>query len=88
MPTIAERILNGREAEARLKDEFLNGVFDSIVEDCLTGIVMADDADEAWTYKLEIDAIRRLRKRLQIAVDDGYKAEHEQEMINGADRYQ
>ena len=79
--TIAQRVLEGRESELRLKDEFLNNCFDHLVERWMKGIMSAPPAqqEQILEAKRQIDAITSVRKELKVLMDDGYIAQKESE---------
>lgn len=79
--TISQRILDGREAENRLNDEFLNRCFDHLVEQWVRGIVTAapSQKEEILEAKRQIDAVTSVRKQLRVLMEDGHIAQQEQD---------
>lgn len=79
--SITQRIMRGREAEQRLKDEHLNEIFDNLIERWLGAIVSAkpNQQEEIIEAKRRIDAIAEVRRALKIQLDDGFIALTEQE---------
>lgn len=81
MSDFSERIMQGREAEYRLKDETLNKALDAEIEMWMRAIIKATPSqiDEVIEAKRQIDSIQNLRRRLKMWLEDGEMAQAEQE---------
>lgn len=79
--TLSERIIAGREAEYRLKDDFLNQVFDNTVESLIGGIFRAPitDTDAVMLAKMELNGLMLVRRRIKALMEDGILAQAEQD---------
>lgn len=79
--TLSERIIRGREAEYHLRDDFLNQVFDHVVETLMRDIIHAPiaDRDAVMVAKSEINGLMLVRRRIKSLLDDGELAKAQQE---------
>ena len=85
--SMSDRILDGREAEYRLNDEFLNRVFDEAVETLVANILRAPvtDRDAVMMAKMELNGLMLVRRRLKAMLDDGILAKEAQDREEATD---